>query len=92
VRYEDLVENPTRELQRLLEFVGVVDPLAFLVDHEAELSPAHTCAGNPMRFEVGALSIKSDDAWRRELPRTTSRTVTALTLPLLYAYGYPVSA
>jgi hypothetical protein len=91
LRYEDLVEYPAGSVRSLLRFIGVDDPLAFLGDHEAVLSPAHTCAGNPMRFEVGRLPIRRDDVWRRDMPLGTMRTVTALTLPLLLSYGYPMS-
>lgn len=92
VRYEDLVVDPVGELHRLLSFVGAPDPLEFLVGHQATLAPAHTCAGNPMRFVVGPVAITNDDTWRRDLSPTTRRAVSALTLPLLHAYGYSLRA
>ena len=50
----------------------------------------HTAEGNPMRFVSGELELRADDAWRRQMPSRDRRVVTALTLPLLAAYGYPV--
>jgi hypothetical protein len=48
----------------------------------------HTAEGNPMRFVSGELELRADDAWHRQMPSRDRRVVTALTLPLLAAYGY----
>jgi hypothetical protein len=41
-----------------------------------------------MRFVSGELELRADDAWHRQMPSRDRRVVTALTLPLLAAYGY----
>jgi hypothetical protein len=41
-----------------------------------------------MRFTVGPVPLRRDDAWRSALPPIQRRLVGALTLPLLGAYGY----
>ena len=41
-----------------------------------------------MRFTRGAVRLRNDDQWRREMPRRDVSVVTALTAPLLKRYGY----
>jgi Sulfotransferase family len=91
MRYEDFAAAPQAEMDRLLAFVGVSSTVSPFVDaHTVTLSPNHTVSGNPARFTVGTVPIRPDDAWRTRLPRQSRRTVTALTLPLLRRYRYPV--
>ncbi len=92
IRYEDLVTDPACELRRVLDFLGVDSSLSFLRGHSAELTPAHTGAGNPMRFHSGSIGIRFDDDWQRDLPDTDRRLVTLLTAPLLLRYGYRLRA
>ncbi|MEZ5333405.1 MAG: sulfotransferase [Thermoanaerobaculia bacterium] len=93
VRYEDLVADPRGTLAALVRWV---DPQAGegtlpVTGSRARFDrTTHTLAGNPMRFESGPVEIRADDAWRRDLPRTSRGIVTALTWPLLRRYGYPL--
>jgi hypothetical protein len=93
LRYEDLAGNPRGALAAV---VRTVDPrlepsLLPVSGADAVLDrESHTVAGNPMRFETGALSIREDDAWRRELPPFSRWTIGGLTWPLLRRYGYPL--
>jgi hypothetical protein len=91
VRYEDLVRDPRKELARgAAELdLGPAD-LSFLDGGAARLTPAHTVAGNPMRFQVGTIRLRSDDEWSRAMRPLDRRLVTALSMPLLARYGYPV--
>ncbi|WP_347059400.1 sulfotransferase [Blastococcus sp. HT6-30] len=90
LRYEDFVARPATAVEDLAVFAGLpAGSGARVVDgHSVVLSPAHTVAGNPMRFRTGPLALRRDDAWRRELPAGDQRLVSALTLPLLAVYGY----
>jgi hypothetical protein len=95
VRYEDLVAAPEDTLRRIASFagIGVTDEkLPFLGSADSEpwanLTPAHTASGNPMRFAVGRIAIHADERWRTAMASRPRRTVTALTLPLLAYYGY----
>lgn len=91
LRYEDLTARPAAELARAAEFVGASldEGLAEELQQRAvELEEDHSVDGNPMRFEVGAVAIRPDARWRRDLPPPTRRVVTALTAPLLAGYGY----
>jgi hypothetical protein len=89
VRYERLVADPARELRALAAFAGLdVTALDLRFDRQVTLERCHSAAGNPMRFTVGTVPLRRDDAWRRELAPRHRRLVTALCAPLLTAYGY----
>ncbi|MFG1877353.1 sulfotransferase family protein [Sphaerisporangium sp. NPDC049003] len=94
IRYEDLLADPHAVLSALLVRLGFGQAdgggLAFLRPGLAELSVAHTCAGNPMRFTAGSLELTRDDSWCDSLSRRHRWLVTALTWPLMIQYGYRV--
>jgi hypothetical protein len=92
VRYEDFVTDPTSMLTRLRDWSGlpVDESLPVSADGRATLHPAHTASGNPMRFRNGEVSLVLDSRWRTELSPAAALTVTAITLPLLRAFRYPV--
>ena len=94
VRYEDLVDNPYQVTAGLLRHAGLTGEAAepsYIEGHRVRLKPNHTVEGNPMRFVTGDLDLRADQAWQRQMPRRERRVVTALTLPMLRAYGYPVT-
>ena len=90
VRYEDLVAAPRKTIRRLVRRLALpVGPgLPFVRGGGVTLSPTHTVSGNPMRFAVGTLPLRRDDAWRTALPHRHRWLVTALTWPLSRRYGY----
>jgi hypothetical protein len=63
VRYEDVVADPTGELNRILAFLGLApnDVTQIVEGHEP-----HILNGNPMRHGA-ILAIAPDERWRREL-------------------------
>ena len=70
------------------EAFGNVEELPFLDDRRVELGPNHNLAGNPNRFRSGAVEIRLDDAWRRDLPVRERALAVALTWPILLRHGY----
>jgi hypothetical protein len=91
VRYEDLIARPRDELRRIASFAGesvTTDDLAFVRDHEIDLTRGHVPAGNRMRMEAGTIELRPTDGWTRELPRAQRIAVTTLTWPLIRRYGY----
>jgi len=91
VRYEDFVAAPRPALERMLGHAGVRGAdLSFVRGDELLLQPNHSVDGNPMRFSVGATRLRVDDEWTRAMSAGDRTWVTALTLPLLLAYGYPL--
>jgi hypothetical protein len=90
MRYETFVDEPQRELSRVLNLLGQgesVSNLGFIAE-EMSLNPTHSVWGNPMRLETNAVSIRLDDQWRRDMSPQDRRVVTLLAWPLLRAYGY----
>lgn len=90
VRYEDLLRDPKGRLGSVLTSVGVPTDgaLDFIEDGSAHLGSSHSVAGNPMRFTEGRIELRADEEWRSKLDARSRRIVTALTAPLLLAYGY----
>ncbi len=91
LRYEDLLADPSRALRAILAPTGLALVPGwddFLGPDGARLGASHSVAGNPMRFTRGTIPLRRDDAWRTHLAPLDRRVVTALTGPLLLAYGY----
>lgn len=91
IRYEDAVVSPGEAVRTALEQAGLpVDEPAItrLSSGEVDMTVTHSVDGNPMRFDIGSVSIRLDDAWRRELALPTQKLIMALTFPLLVRYGY----
>jgi sulfotransferase family protein len=89
LRYEDLADQPRAVMTEVLVTLRYPDNgLEFLSGDMANLRPDHTVSGNPMRFETGPVRVAPDVAWEREMRRRDKRLVTAMTWPLLRAYGY----
>jgi len=96
VRYEDLFPDACVELARILRLADRLDLADDIEQRESALTsfealPLHTVGGNRVRFERGILTLKRDDEWKSRMARRERRVVTALTFPLLMAYGYPIS-
>lgn len=88
VIYEDFVTDTRRELDRILDGAGLdLDrTYPFLGDGWVDLEPM--VLGNPMRFTSGHTQLRVDAAWHTDMPSADRRTVTAITAPMLAAYGY----
>ena len=94
IRYEQFLTDPRAALRELADYAGVPvtdADLGFLGDGYADLRVGHSAAGNPMRFSVGRLPLRRDDAWVRALPTGQRRLVGAVCAPMLRAYGYPLN-
>ena len=90
VHYEELVQDPEAVMRRILAGLEVEPPSAEVLsgDHVVQLGVDHTLSGNPNRFERGGIKIQPDVEWQTKMPTTQKLTVAALTLPLLWQYGY----
>jgi hypothetical protein len=90
LRYEDFVAAPRQGLDSILALTGEqAEDLPF---HDGtrtfEPAPVHTISGNPIRFRSGPIAVLPDEAWKAVFDVRRRRVVTALTWPLLHAYGY----
>lgn len=92
LRYEDLVREPRRALQRVAGLLGRgLDGLTFDGDRTVRLRTTHTVGGNPRRLDAGSTEIREDSEWRRSQPATDRLVVGTLTVPLRWRYGYGAS-
>jgi Sulfotransferase family len=91
LRYEDFVADPRGQTEALLGLAGLrPHDGPFLDERTVRLAPNHTVSGNPSRFRSGEVRIAPDDEWRERLPGPSWLIATALSLPLLTRYGYPM--
>jgi len=91
VRYEDFVHDPRRVLTAITNLVEASSrTIPIEGPRTALLAPNHTVSGNPNRFTTGAVELREDTEWIASQRRVHRLAVTALALPLLRRYGYPV--
>jgi hypothetical protein len=91
VRYEDFVREPKRTITRIVSLLGEGPAdLSFVEDGKVRLEPNHTMSGYWGRFTTGVVEVREDEEWRSQLPEADRAAITALSLPLLVRYGYPV--
>ncbi len=91
LRYDDLVTDPREQIARVgtaLHLLDSTTDLSFLDGGQATIGVQHTLAGNPMRFGSGSLTLRHDERWKTNLNARDRLTVTALTWPLLWRYGF----
>jgi hypothetical protein len=91
LRYEDVVVDPLGSLVEATTALGLplsAADLPVLDGSRLVLGPSHGLSGNPSRFRSGAVELRRDDRWRIAMPTVDRAVVSALTLPLLLAYGY----
>jgi hypothetical protein len=91
LRYEELAEKPVAAVRRIAELVGEDDAeLPFLSERVAYLTDNHMVSGNRSRFQTGEVAVQLDTQWITEGWRLHRGVVTALALPWLHRYGYPI--
>lgn len=90
VHYESFIASPVDTTVGIARFLGLDASSAtrFVTDSAVIAGPNHQVAGNPIRFATGHIEFRRDDDWRACLPMTSRLAVTALTAPLMAAYGY----
>ena len=90
-RYENWASAPsetTASALKELDLPQLADSAT--ISDRLELGLDHSVSGNPVRFGSGLTSIKSDQTWRRSMPRRSRFVLTALFGWKLLRYGYPV--
>ena len=93
LRYEDLVLDPAPALARAGTALGLdlaSSDLPIVEAGSVALHPSHGLSGNPARFRSGPVPLSRDDQWLTAMPARSQAVVTALTLPLVTRYGYPL--
>ena len=92
LRYEDFVANPRESFENILALLGENADPPLASEREVKLGVSHTVSGNPNRFETGAVALRPDEEWKQRMSDRDKKLVTALTLPLMKRYGYPMSS
>jgi len=88
VRYEDIVTDPPKELQRIGDFLELPTDLLFEKIHQnIPLSIGHNLGGNRLRFS-GEITIQPDLSWKRKLPRFYKLLFWGCVWPLARRFGY----
>lgn len=89
IRYEDFTTDPQGELRRIYRLLGE-EPHELPVDSQGRFTMLgnHTVIGNPVKYNRGAITIRTDSEWQERFPASSRRLVTALTWPLMLKYGY----
>lgn len=91
MRYEDFIRSPQDSVKQIIEAVGETGAsVPFVSENEIELGVDHTVSGNPNRFDTGITKLVVDDKWKRNIKSSHRLITTAITLPLLKRYGFPV--
>lgn len=89
LRYEDLIQDPTGSIERVLEIADEqAADISHVRSHEVVLAGNHTVSGNPGRFQTGKITLALDEAWRRDMSDKDRRTVERITRPARESFGY----
>lgn len=91
LRYESFVADPRETVRSMMRFLDEdgAGPV-FLDERSVELGTNHTVSGNPSRFRTGVVRITDDQEWERRQRKGHRAIATAVALPFLRRYGYPV--
>ena len=93
VSYDELARDPAKVLRELADLMAEpAGDLRFLTSDAATLVPTHSVGGNPVRMISGAVVIEPDEEWRHGISARDRWVSTALALPLLHRYGFPLRA
>ena len=88
LRYEDFAAHPRAAIDRVLAFLGQDSPSPFVDEDAVVLGTNHNCCGAIPSGSAPARPDRSDDEWRRRMPRSRQLAVRALAWPLLLRYRY----
>lgn len=89
VRYEDFAEAPRRTTDELIEWIGVEGNASpFRSERIVHLAASHTVSGNPIRFDVGEVSINVDSRWLSAMTRGSQLTAQVFSWPVRRRFGY----
>ena len=82
VRYEDLIADPREQVERIATTLNLnLSQLDLDQEGQIDFPQAHTCSGNPMRFQRGRIALREDNEWRTGLSREDRAIVSMITWP-----------
>ncbi|MCP2619686.1 sulfotransferase [Candidatus Aminicenantes bacterium AC-334-K16] len=88
IRYEDLVDFPTREMKKIEEFLGIdFNKQIEILKRNCPIPLGHQIAGNRLRFQK-LLIINNDLEWQQKLSIFHKLLFWFFAWPLAIFYGY----
>ncbi len=92
LRYEDLVNNPSRTLLNIMQNLELPreETSRFIDNRKIHFQPNVTFFGNPSRMRTGAIELKPDEKWKSELPLNDRMKISLKCLADFRKYGYPI--
>lgn len=87
LRYEDFAASPREAVETV---VGAPAGPAFLDERTVQVPQSHAIAGNPVRQQAGRITVRPDSEWRSAQRPADRRLASAVALPLMRRYGYPL--
>lgn len=91
LRYEDFVSRPAETVDAIQAACGMDSPLPFVDGATSLIAPTHTLAGNPARFDTGAVRLRLDDEWEGAMEPMRKALTGLITAPMLHRYGYRIT-
>jgi len=90
VLYEDLCENPRRELDRIGRFLGLdLSQMARRIEEGEPFAFSHNVSGSVLlSAESKSLTFRPDVAWKERLPRVYRFLYYLFAWPLVLYFGY----
>ncbi len=89
LRYEDLIDNPEKEVRSILDFSHIdSNHLPFKSKNEVFLDITHSIFGNDNRSKVGSVLLRSDEVWKEKMSYLDQSKANLVSWPLLLRYGY----
>jgi hypothetical protein len=89
ISYEDFVRNPKTAVKSVLNLVQEkVTQLPFKDDSTVIMNVDHIFAGSPSsRSEIGAVKLRLDERWKKEMQAIDKALVTYVTFPVTKKYS-----
>ena len=89
IRYEDLIERPQVQLQKITSVLGEpVLRFPFMDGQKITFHRHHTVGGNPNRFESGVVELRTDNEWEQAMNPRDKQLLRLLTRRSRHRFGY----
>lgn len=91
LRYEDFAAAPRQAVEAVTALVdGPPASTAFVDERTVRIPASHELAGNPARQRSGPVVVRADERWSAGQRPVDRWLASAIALPLMWRYGYPV--
>lgn len=88
IKYEEFIDNPEKELNRIHKYILKVESPIPIVKSESFSIP-HIIGGNRLKSNKN-ITIKKDEAWKKNIPRHKQILYYLLSLPFMLLNKYKI--